>query len=181
MFFHQRLPFLSDSQFLRHNSGNGVERFRVDLCFFGDWILIVDSGFEGVDPMLFISVVEHSCILSSLETHDRDDGGHPPIFVHELRESALLPVKGDAIGGDIIVDIRGVSEMGGSVQIKEVSLTGILEFGLVLVLVDISVLSLEGVSLFELVGGLLADSIGLSGEGTDSNVGVEGFTAVYEF
>ena len=34
--------------------------------------------------MLSISVVEHSCILSSLETHDGDDGGHPSIFIHEL-------------------------------------------------------------------------------------------------
>ena len=66
-------------------------------------------------------------------------------------------------------------------QIKEVSLTGILKFRFVLVLVDVSVLSFEGVSLFELVWGLLADSIGLSGVGADSNMGVEGFAAVYEF
>ena len=71
--------------------------------------------------------------------------------------------------------------MGGSVQIKEMSLTGIFEFRFVLVLIDISVLSFKGVSLFELIGGLLADSIGLSGVGADSNMGIEGFTAVYEF
>lgn len=84
MFLHQGLPFLSDPQFLRHNSGDGVERFRVDFGFFGDWVSVVVSGFKRVDPLLSIPIVEHSCIFPSLETHDGDDGGHPPIFIHEL-------------------------------------------------------------------------------------------------
>lgn len=67
-----------------------------------------------------------------------------------------------------------------AIDVKEVLLAWILKLGLVLVLIDVPLLSCQGICLPKLSGWIFADTVRLTRKGFDSDVGVEGFTLGYE-
>ena len=94
--------FLPDSQLFRHDCWDSFIAFRVDFGLFGCRILIDNSWFHGLDPVLSISIVESSFFFSPFKSHDGYNRWHPPIFVHKLRKPTFFTMESNTIFRQIV-------------------------------------------------------------------------------